>query len=165
MSDDDFIKINDNESMKDDEFFKPHNSDAGFTQETSSQISNVTGKKLHSVVFDYSDTGLKKEHREAAEEVIRIIKERQEQNVPLDMVVEEVKQNFKLDDIPEMNYKKTLWYQFTKDERLGQQKQGYRIETVNGVKKKIPHISFSADLDYLDDMINRFVKKVKQLNL
>ncbi len=36
---------------------------------------------------------------------------------------------------------------------------------MNGKKVKIPHISFSADLDYLDDMINRFVHKVKEYKL
>jgi len=164
MSEHEYTKRSEKESMEDNDFFKPHK--AGVTFENQSTLtSNVTGKNLHSLVFDYSDSGLKKEHKEAAEEIISVINDRQSKNIPLDMTIEELKQNFKLDDIPELDYKKTLWYQFTKDERLGQQKQGYRIETVNGVKKKIPHISFSADLDYLDDMINRFVKKVKQLNL
>ena len=49
----------------------------------------------------------------------------------------------------------------TKDERLGQSVQGFRQTTdENGKKIRILHVGFSADLDYLDEFLNRIVKKV-----
>jgi hypothetical protein len=51
----------------------------------------------------------------------------------------------------------------TKDERLGQSVQGFRQATVDGKKIRIPHIGFSADLDYLDEFINRIANKVKNI--
>lgn len=156
-----FVKIDETKSFESNEFYNPNPTDRDV--ENRNTMSNVSGKRLDGAVFDYSQTGLKKEHKETAEEIIRFLDERQ--GVPYDIVKEEIKQNFKLEDLPELDYKKTLWYQFTKDEKLGQQKQGYRIDLVDGKKVKIPHISFSSDLDYLDDMINRFIQKVKELKL
>jgi hypothetical protein len=50
----------------------------------------------------------------------------------------------------------------TKDERLGQSVQGFRQSTdENGEKIRIPHVGFSADLDYLDEFVNRLVKKIE----
>ena len=68
-----------------------------------------------------------------------------------------------LDEIPEMKMEDSIWWQFTKDEKMGQQQQGFRVDVVNGKRVKIPHISFSSDLDHLDALINKIVKKVSNL--
>ena len=64
-----------------------------------------------------------------------------------------------------MKIESSLWHQFTKNEKLGQSVQGFRTSMVDGKKINIPHISFSADLDYLDDVINRIVKQARQLKI
>lgn len=158
---DNYVKTDDTKSLEDNDFYNPNPSDKDIQNRNTR--SNVTGKRLDSAVFDYSETNLTKDHKDAAEEIIRFFDERQ--GVPYDLAKEELKQNFKLENVPELDHTKTLWFQFTKDEKLGQQKQGWRYDYVNGKKVKIPHISFSADLDYLDDMINRFIYKVKEYKL
>ena len=158
---DNYVKIDETKSLENNDFYNPNPTDKD--NKNRNTTSNVTGKILDSAIFDYSDTSLTKDHKDAAEEIIRFFDARQD--IPYDLAKEELKQNFKLEDVPELDHTKTLWYQFTKDEKLGQQKQGWRYDNVNGKKIKIPHISFSADLDYLDGMINRFVNKVKEYKL
>jgi hypothetical protein len=58
----------------------------------------------------------------------------------------------------------SLWHQFTKNERIGQSMQGFReTKDKNGKKIRIPHIGFSADLDYLDEMIQRIAQQVRNI--
>ena len=35
----------------------------------------------------------------------------------------------------------------------------------DGKKIKIPHVGFSADLDYLDEFVNRLTKRLKDLEV
>jgi hypothetical protein len=63
-----------------------------------------------------------------------------------------------------MKVEDSVWHQLTKDERLGFSMQGFRQTTDNdGNKIRIPHIGFSADLDYLDEFVNRLAKKIATL--
>ena len=58
----------------------------------------------------------------------------------------------------------TVWGQLTKDERIGQSIQGFReTKDENGNRLKIPHIGFSADLDYLDGFLNRLIQKASKI--
>jgi len=60
-----------------------------------------------------------------------------------------------------MKLEESLWHALTKDERIGQSMQGYKDTTdKDGKKIRIPHIGFSADLDYLDEFINRLAVKL-----
>ena len=93
--------------------------------------------------------------------VLQHIKNRK--SIPLDIVLQEIEQQYSLEDVPEMNIEESIWYQLTKNERIGFQKQGFRIDIVNGKRVKIPHLSFSSDLDYLDNMINKIVEKIKNI--
>ena len=57
-------------------------------------------------------------------------------------------------------------HQLTKDEHIGQNIQGFKIISDDkGNKKRIPHIGFSSDLDYLDGFINRLILKLENLGL
>ena len=50
-----------------------------------------------------------------------------------------------------MDTKESIWYQMTKDYKLGATKQGLARRTgENGLEYDVPHMSYSADLDYLD---------------
>lgn len=121
--------------------------------------SNVTNKPLDEEVFSSIDTT--DDQKKAIRSVLQHIKNRK--NIPLDIVLQEIEQQYSLEDVPEMNIEESIWYQLTKNERIGLQKQGFRIDIVNGKRVKIPHLSFSSDLDYLDNMINRIVEKIKNI--
>ena len=84
--------------------------------------------------------------------------------VPSEMLAEELKRKWQIVEIPMKDYNKSVWGQLTKDERLGMSVQGFRTDTdENGNPIRIPHIGFSADLDYLDEFCSRLANKVKNL--
>jgi len=121
--------------------------------------SNMTGEAITGV-FDYGS--ITDRDKRVVEEVITLI--RQRQGVPNDMIVEELKTKFELVEIPMKKIEDSVWGQLTKDERLGQSIQGFRQTTdESGKKFRIPHVGFSADLDYLDEFVNRLVKKVENI--
>jgi len=110
-------------------------------------------------IFDYAKTT--DEQKLAVEEVIRVLEERSEQNLPLNFIINELKQNFKLEDVPVRPVNQSAWYTLTKDYNIGANIQGYRIITnPDGTKNKIPHVAFNADLQTLDDMITKVVSDV-----
>ena len=117
--------------------------------------SNVELDKKIEPVFDYGN--ITDRDKFVVEEVINLLEKRI--GVPTNMIVEELKLLFKIVSIPMMKIDDSLWYKFTKDEKLGISIQGFR-ETVDekGKKIKIPHISFSSDLDYLDKFIEKVIK-------
>ena len=122
--------------------------------------SNMTGEAIEGV-FDYGS--ITERDKKLIEEVIRIMRGRP--GVPSDMVAEELKQKFDLEEIPMKKIEDSVCGQLTKDERLGQSIQGFRlIRDEEGNKFRIPHVGFSADLDYLDEFVNRLVKKIKDIN-
>ena len=121
--------------------------------------SQVTGESITGV-FDYGD--IKPRDKEVIQEVLTLIKDRP--GVPADMIAEELKMKFDIIEIPMKSIKDSIWGEMTKDERLGQSVQGFRQSIdENGNTIRIPHIGFSADLDYLDEFINRIVQKALKL--
>ena len=119
--------------------------------------SNVETEKEIEPLFDYGD--ITDRDKSVVEEVITLFQARP--GVPSEMVIAEMKEKFELVTIPMMKVEDSVWHQLTKDERIGQSMQGFRQTTdENGDKIRIPHIGFSADLDYLDEFVNRLVKKI-----
>ena len=138
-------------------------------------VSNKTGETL-SKFTDY----LEKQHKNNfnTDETKKIIRDvfwilfedkdniqSQEIKDFLDKKKEELEVFFQIEEIPLLKVEQSLWHQFTRDEKLGQSVQGFRTTTVDGKKVNIPHIAFSADLDYLDDVINRVIEKAKVLKI
>jgi len=122
--------------------------------------SNVETDKEIEPLFDYGD--ITDRDKSVVEEVINLLQARP--GVPSEMVIAEIKERFQLVTIPMMKVEDTVWHQLTKDERLGQSMQGFRQTTDSeGNKIRIPHIGFSADLDYLDEFVNRLAKKIASL--
>ena len=117
--------------------------------------SNMTGEAIKPT-FDYGD--ITDRDKDVVTEVIELM--RQREGVPTEMFVEELKTRFQIVEIPMKKIEDSIWGQMTKDERLGQSVQGFRNATEDGKKIRIPHVGFSADLDYLDEFINRLVKKI-----
>jgi hypothetical protein len=108
--------------------------------------------------FDYGK--ITQEHKKAVEEVINFLINNK--NKSLEENILEIKHRFKLTDIPMMKYEDSFWYKFTKNERIGNHIQGFRITTdKNGKKIKIPHIGFSSGLDYLDNMLQRIIEMIE----
>ena len=122
--------------------------------------SNVETDKDIEPLFDYGD--ITERDKSVVEEVINLLQARP--GVPSEMVIAELKEKFQLVTIPMMKVEDSVWHQLTKDERIGQSMQGFRQTTDNeGNKIRIPHIGFSADLDYLDEFVNRLATKIASI--
>ena len=119
--------------------------------------SNMTGEAITGV-YDYGS--ISDSDKIVVKEIIDLMRNRGD--VPCSMFAEELKTRFELVEIPMKSIEDSVWGQLTKDERLGQSVQGFRQSTdEKGEKIRIPHVGFSADLDYLDEFINRIIKKVE----
>jgi len=119
--------------------------------------SNMTGEAIEGI-FDYGN--VTDRDKLVVREVIDLIRQREQ--VPADMIIEELKTRFQLVEIPMRKIEDSIWGQLTKNERLGQSIQGFRQSTnEKGEKERIPHVGFSADLDYLDEFVNRIVNKIE----
>ena len=112
-------------------------------------------------LVDHED--LSDRDKKIAEDILKKIKENQSHNLPLKYTISQIKENYKIEEIPLMNIEDSLWYEFTKDEKLGTNVQGYTTTERDGKRIRIPHVHFSADLDYLNDMIGRFVTRINNL--
>ena len=137
-------------------------------------VSNKTGEKI-SKFTDYIEEGhWNNFNKDDAQKIIRdvfyiLFQDSENQTEEIKKYLEAKKKEleifFQVEEIPLMKLESSLWHQFTKNEKLGQSVQGFRTSMVDGKKINIPHISFSADLDYLDDVINRIVKQARQLKI
>tara|TARA_B100000035_G_C20817365_1_gene472706 strand:- start:96 stop:521 length:426 start_codon:yes stop_codon:yes gene_type:complete len=129
------------------------NTNTGFVK------SNVDGSDIKPL-FDYGD--ITERDKSVVNEVIELIESRP--GVPGEMLVAELKEKFQLVTIPMMKVEDSVWHQLTKDERIGQSMQGFRQTTdKDGNKIRIPHIGFSADLDYLEEFISRLATKIASI--
>tara|TARA_B110000503_G_C6928952_1_gene321939 strand:+ start:104 stop:544 length:441 start_codon:yes stop_codon:yes gene_type:complete len=121
--------------------------------------SNKTGEAIEPN-YDYGN--ITDSDKKVVTEIIDLLRARG--SIPCSMVAEEFITRFQLEEIPMKPIEQSLWHQFTKNERIGSSMQGFReTKDENGKKIRIPHIGFSADLDYLDEMIQRIAKKVKEI--
>ena len=121
--------------------------------------SNMTGEAI-TTQYDYGN--ITDSDKKVVDEIIGLMRDRGD--VPCSMFAEELKMKFQIEAIPMKKIEDSVWGQLTKDERLGQSMQGFR-EAIDkdGKKIRIPHVGFSADLDYLDEFVNRLVNKVKNI--
>ncbi len=122
--------------------------------------SNTEPEKTINGLYDYGD--VTDRDKQVIGEVIELIENRP--GVPGEMIVAELKEKFQLVTIPMMKVEDSVWHQLTKDERIGQSIQGFRQTTdKDGNKIRIPHIGFSADLDFLDVFVNNLVNKINSI--
>ena len=111
-------------------------------------------------VYDYGS--ITKEHKKLVEEIIKILKRKD--NASTDDVIEELKVKFKVDLPPTLDIEKSLWHEFTKDYKLGSSIQGHIDTIVNGKKFRNPLIGFTADLQTLDKMLIDFKLKFEEID-
>ena len=122
--------------------------------------SNMTGEAIEGV-FDYGN--ITEDHKAVVKEIIEFL--RQREGVPTQMMIEELKVKFEIVEIPMKSIEDSIWGQLIKDERLGVSIQGFRTtKDSDGKQLKIPHVGMSADLDYLDEFVNRLANKIKNIN-
>ena len=110
--------------------------------------------------FDYDVVN--KDHLDAVNEILSIIKSRP--NVPISFIEEEIKQKFKIEEIPEQDLKKSLWYQLSEEfvhDGMQPVVHGHSIKVKDGHKIRVPILSVSADLDKLNEFATKLVMKVK----
>lgn len=125
----------------------------------TSKIIGQAGEEIEPT-FDYGD--IKQRDKDVVLEIIEWLRSRN--GVPVDMLIEELKIKFQLEEVPMKKVEDTVWGQLTKGERLGASIQGFReTKDENGKRIRIPHIGFSADLDYLDEFLNRIVEKANKI--
>ena len=126
-----------------------------------SLASNMTGEAI-STHYDYGN--ITDSDKKVVDEIIGLMRDRGD--VPCSMFAEELKMKFQIEAIPMKKIEDSVWGQLTKDEAIGTSVQGFRMTTdANGKKIKIPHVGFSADLDYLDEFVNRLTKRLKDLEV
>lgn len=124
--------------------------------------SNSEKEKTIDPIYDFGS--IQENDLKIVQAILDILEKKD--NCSISEIKKEIKEQFKIEKIPQMKVENSLWYQFTKDENLGFSIQGHRTTTdENGNKIKIPHIGFSADLDYLDGFIQRILKKGNSLKL
>ncbi len=112
-------------------------------------------------VVDHFDPSVTE--KKIAEDILNTIKTNLSNQIPLKFSITQIEESYKLTEVPALKIEDSLWYEFTKDENLGQVIQGYRTCTKDNKKIRIPYIAFGADLDYLDEMINRIITKINNL--
>jgi len=105
-------------------------------------------------VYNYDDITI--EEKSIVLELLDLLKERKKLGVDLSIIIEEFKQKFKIEEIPQRPIENTLWDHYTKDVNLGQNIQGFKTITENDKKIKIPVLGLTADIDTL----NKFVTKI-----
>jgi len=121
--------------------------------------STVTGEDILPIV---DRTQLTEDQKTLLDEILEELQ--RTSGKPTSSSIENLKIRFNMTNIPMMRYEDSLWYQMTKDERLGPSIQGFRqIKDKNGEDYRIPHVAFSADLDYLDAMLSRILIKMQNL--
>lgn len=118
--------------------------------------SQVTGDPIkHN--FSYAD--LNQDHKDACEEIIRLLKHYNEKKWQIPQIIEELKSKFELIEYETIDIEKTLFHRLLGSRYpLGQVIQGYRISG----NKKIPHVSLSADVDYLDEIVLDLANDIKE---
>ena len=75
-----------------------------------------------------------------------------------------IKQKFQLEEIPEYDVENSLWKNMMSEFKLGESIQGYKIVQDNmGNKTKIPVLSFTGELDYLDNVMQKLLNRIKNM--
>ena len=121
--------------------------------------SNMTGEPI-TTQYDYGN--ITESDKKVVDEIIGLLRARGD--IPCSMFAEELKNKFQVVEIPLKKIEDSVWCQLTKDERLGMSMQGFRQSSdENGNPIRIPHIGFSADLDYLDEFVNRLIQKANKI--
>jgi len=123
----------------------------------------INGANTLEFLVDHHPSDITGEHKKIAEDILRQVKEDQSKNIPLKFTISQIENDYKIKEVPIMDTENSLWYEFTKDEKIGANIQGYRTCEKNGKKIRIPFVAFGADLDYLDEMMKRIITRINTI--
>ena len=124
---------------------------------------NINDANTIDGLVDHHPDDLKKEQIKVAEDIIQTLKENQKKDIPLKFSIEEIENNYNIKEVPTIDVEASLWYQMTKDWKVGFNIQGYRNTVKDGKKIRIPYIAFGADLEYLDKVMKELITKIQFL--
>jgi len=124
---------------------------------------NINDANTIDSLVDHHADDLKKEQIKVAEDIIQTLKENQKKDIPLKFSIEEIENNYNIKEVPTIDIEASLWYQMTKDWKVGSNIQGYRNTVKDGKKIRIPYIGFGADLEYLDKVMKELITKIQFL--
>ena len=111
-------------------------------------------------VVDHHPDEISQRDKKIVEDIIETLRENQKKDIPLKYSIEQIQNNFHIKEIPVMNVENSLWYQMTKDWKVGANIQGYRQTIKDGKKIRIPYVAFGADLEYLNEVMRELITKI-----
>ena len=111
-------------------------------------------------VVDHHPDEISQRDKKIVEDIIETLRENQKKDIPLKYSIEQIQNNFHIKEIPSMDVKTSLWYQMTKDWKVGANIQGYRQTIIDGKKIRIPYVAFGADLEYLNEVMRELITKI-----
>jgi hypothetical protein len=116
-------------------------------------------------LYNYQPSEIPKEHKQVVLEVLKHLESRE--GVSYDIIKTELLQKFNIEDVPMLDLKDTLWYHLTKDiKEANGIIQGFRYKVLeNGKKIKVPYISFTLDLEKLNELLLHIIEKGKNIKI
>lgn len=130
-----------------------------------SMRKNMKNDENYEGVYNYQPLEIPKEHKQVVLEVLKHFESRE--GVSYDIIKTELLQKFNIEEVPMLDIKDTLWYHLTKDiQGATGNIQGFRFKNLeNGKKIKVPYISFTLDLERLNDLLLTIIEKGKQIKI
>ena len=111
-------------------------------------------------VVDHHPDEISQRDKKIAEDIIETLRENQKKDRDIEISKKWDLKNFHIKEIPSMDVKTSLWYQMTKDWKVGANIQGYRQTIKDGKKIRIPYVAFGADLEYLNEVMRELITKI-----
>ena len=125
------------------------------------QESNID---FNSVEFLYDYGNIKPEDKKLTSEVLKLVEEGQRNNHNWTKIKRDIESKFEIDPIPVMKIEDSVWFNFCKDEKLGQSLQGYKTtKDKDGNDIRVPIIGFTADLEDLNKFITNVITKINNM--
>ena len=126
---------------------------------------NMKNDENYEGLYNYQPSEIPKEHKQVVLEVLKHLESRE--GVSYDIIKTELLQKFNIEDVPMLDLKDTLWYHLTKDiKEANGIIQGFRYKVLeNGKKIKVPYISFTLDLEKLNELLLHIIEKGKNIKI
>ena len=130
-----------------------------------SMRKNMKNDENYEGLYNYQPSEISKEHKQVVLEVLKHLESRK--GVSYDIIKTELLQKFNIEDVPMLDIEDTLWYNITKDIKEAKGTiQGFRFKTLeNGKKIKVPYISFTLDLEKLNELLLHIIEKGKNIKI
>jgi len=123
--------------------------------------SNIDFDKVD-FLYDYGN--IKPEDKKLTSEVLKLVEEGQRNNHNWTKIKRDIESKFEIDPIPVMKIEDSVWFNFCKDEKLGQSLQGYKTtKDKDGNDIRVPIIGFTADLEDLNKFITNVITKINNM--